>query len=228
MKRVTSVSLGVILLIVGLLWLLYLLGVIDNTFIFKGWWTLFIIVPSLYSLFTSRNKVGPLLGIGIGVLLLLAAQNVIAYSMVGKLFLAILIIVIGLALIVGRRKPQNDVVDLSSISRDGKDIKQISVTLGEQKINFDNQVFQGADISSSLGSVQIDLRRATITEDLVISLNCIFSGVAILCPENLNVQISTSNFLGGITDKRPRITSPTHAITLYLTGTLTLSGVDIL
>lgn len=228
MKRTTSVTLGIVLLIFGVLWLLYLLGVIDSTFVFDGWWTLFIIVPSLYSLFTSRHKVGPVLALGIGVLLLLAAQGVIYYSMVGRLFLAILIIVIGLALIVGRRRPQPSVADISTVSRDGKDIKQINATFGEHKVNFDNQRFQGADISSSFGSVKVDLRQALISEDIIISLDCSFSGIVLLCPADLNVQVSTNNFLGGISDKRTPSAASAHRHTLYLTGTLTLSGVDIL
>lgn len=228
MKRASSFTLGVLLLVIGVLWLLYLLGVITQDFVFDGWWTLFIIVPCIYALFTSRNKVPPMLGIGIGVLLLLAAQHVIPYSMVGKLFLAVLIIVMGLALIVGRRKPTTSVDDLTHISRDGKDIKQISASFGEQKLNFDNQVFQGADINCSFGSIQVDLRHAIITEDLIINLDCNFSGIAILCPENINVQISTSNVLGGTTDKRVRTIDANNSITLYITGNVILAGVDIL
>jgi len=228
MKRASSFTLGILLLVIGILWLLYLLGVITQDFVFDGWWTLFIIVPCIYALFTSRNKVPPLLGIGIGVLLLLAAQQVIPYHMVGKLFLAVLIIVVGLALIVGHRKPTASVDDLTHISRDGKDIKQITASFGEQKLNFDNQVFQGADISCSFGSIQLDLRHALISEDLIINVDCSFSGVAILCPENLNVQISTSNILGGTTDKRVRTIDANNTITLYITGNVMLSGVDIL
>lgn len=228
MKRATSFTLGVFLLIVGVLWLLYLLGVITNSFVFDGWWTLFIIVPSLYGLFTSPRKVPPYLGLGIGVLLLLAAQDVIPYHMVGKLFLAVLIIVIGLSLILGRRKPTADVDSLTQVSRDGKDIKQIAVSFGEQKLNFDNQLFQGADVNASFGTVQLDLRHATIPADAVINLDCAFSGITILCPPDINLQISTSNILGGTSDKRAPASNPAAAITLYITGNVVLSGVDIL
>ena len=228
MKRASSFTLGVLLLVIGVLWLLYLLGVINNNFVFDGWWTLFIIVPSLYSLFTARNKVPSLLGLGIGVLLLLAAQHVIPYYLVGKLFLAVLIIVIGLALIVGRRKPTTSVDDLTHISRDGKDIKQVNVSFGEQKLNFDNQLFQGADISCSFGSIRLDLRHALIHEDVIVKLDCNFSGIAILCPEDVNVQIATSNLLGGTSDKRSHAGHAADAITLFITGNVLFSGVDIL
>ena len=191
MKRASSFTLGVLLLVIGVLWLLYLLGVINHNFVFDGWWTLFIIVPSLYSLF-------------------------------------VLIIVIGLALIVGRRKPTTSVDDLTHISRDGKDIKQVNVSFGEQKLNFDNQLFQGADISCSFGSIQLDLRHALIHEDVIVKLDCNFSGIAILCPEDVNVQIATSNLLGGTSDKRSHAGHAADAITLFITGNVLFSGVDIL
>ncbi len=228
MKRASSFTLGIFLIVIGILWLLYLLGVLTQDLIFDGWWTLFIIVPSLYALFTSRNKMPPYLGLGIGILLLLAAQGIIPYHMVGKFFLAILTIIVGLFLLVGRRKSAPTVDDLSQVSRDGKDIKQITASFGEQKLNFDNQVFQGADINAGFGSVQLDLRHAVISEDVVVNLDCCFSGITILCPESLNVQISTKNVLGGTSDKRVRIIDVNNTITLHITGNVVLAGVDIL
>ncbi len=231
MKRASSFTLGIFLIVIGVLWLLYLLGILTQDLIFDGWWTLFIIVPSLYALFTSRNKMLPCLGLGIGVLLLLAAQGIIPYHMVGRFFLAVLTIVVGLFLLLGKRKSVSEVADLSHISRDGKDIKQITASFGEQKLNFDNQVFQGADINAGFGSVQLDLRHAVIGVDAVVNIDCCFSGISILCPEDLNVQISTKNVLGGTSDKRVRIinaNNTNNATTLYITGNVVLSGVDIL
>ena len=66
---------------------------------FKGWWTLFVIIPCFFELLTEKNKVGSLIGIVIGVLLLLGAQGVFSWEISGKLILAFIIIAAGLSIL---------------------------------------------------------------------------------------------------------------------------------
>ena len=86
MKKVTvkfnfsSVIWGIILVAAGVILALNSLGVTNIDIFFKGWWTLFIIVPCTVSLITDRdfdNITGTLFCIAIGVFLLLCARGVL-------------------------------------------------------------------------------------------------------------------------------------------------------
>lgn len=94
---------GILLVAFGLIWAVNTIwpGLIN--ILFDGWWTLFIIVPCLCALFTDRDKTGPSIGLAIGVLLLLSQQDIIDLQMLTHLFLAILIVILGLRLLLGGR-----------------------------------------------------------------------------------------------------------------------------
>ena len=66
MKKASKILWGIVVVAFGVLMALKAFGLITNIF-FDGWWTLFIIVPSVISLFTEREKTGSIIGIAIGV-----------------------------------------------------------------------------------------------------------------------------------------------------------------
>ena len=99
MKKTTKIIWGIILIAAGVLFSLDALGILTFQLFFDGWWTLFIIIPCVISLFTERDKTGSLIGIAIGVFLLLCAQGVLAYDMLWKLLLPIAVIIIGLKML---------------------------------------------------------------------------------------------------------------------------------
>ena len=100
-----SVLAGVAAIAFGVVMLLKAFG-IDVEIFFDGWWTLFILVPCTVSLFTEKDKIGPLVGIAIGVCLLLAAQGVFPWNIVWKLLAGVALIGIGLSAVF-KRKPRD-------------------------------------------------------------------------------------------------------------------------
>ena len=76
MKKFKGVVWGILLVAIGALWCLDIVGILNFTLFFDGWWTLIIIVPSFIDLITEKNKTGSIIGLAIGVLLLLACQNI--------------------------------------------------------------------------------------------------------------------------------------------------------
>ncbi|MBR3594668.1 hypothetical protein IKL45_00295 [Candidatus Saccharibacteria bacterium] len=99
MKRSKSIIWGIAILALGLFFGGKALGLFQFELFFDGWWTLFIIVPSLMSLCTERFKFGSLFMLALGVILLLAAQNVFSWDVAWKVILAAFFIVIGLSII---------------------------------------------------------------------------------------------------------------------------------
>ena len=101
-KKVKDIVVGIILVIVGIIFLGNEFDIWDLEIFFDGWWTLIIIIPSALGLFQHGSKLSSALGLLIGMLLLLAARDEIAWSSVGKIFLPAFLIIIGLSIIFKR------------------------------------------------------------------------------------------------------------------------------
>ena len=99
MKKTRNIIWGVVLLLVGVVIALNALNVTDVSLWFDGWWTLFIIIPCLIGLFTEKDKIGNIIGLCIGGVLLLCAQDILDFSLIWKLIVPAIIIAIALTLI---------------------------------------------------------------------------------------------------------------------------------
>lgn len=99
MKSFTRVFLGLLLILTGTMCILKVVGLIDIDISLNGWWTFFIIIPCLNGFLTNHDKFGSLIGLIVGILLLLAAQDVFAYGIVLKLIVPIIIILLGFKLL---------------------------------------------------------------------------------------------------------------------------------
>ncbi len=99
MKRSKSIIWGIAILALGIFFGGKALGLFQFELFFNGWWTLFIIVPSLVSLCTERFKFGSLFMLALGVIMLLASQDVFGWDVAWKVILAAFFINIGLSII---------------------------------------------------------------------------------------------------------------------------------
>jgi predicted membrane protein len=229
MKQALKIIIGLALVAVGVLWILSILGVLTFEFSTKGWWALFVIVPCLFGLVSDKDKIGPCIGIGVGVLLFLAARDVITWQMMWQIALALLIIGFGIRILFFRSWGcgECDVQELKTISRDGKDIRFIDSAFGKQSLTFAGEKFEGADVKSSFGALTLDLRGAVIAGDAFIDLNVGFSGVSIIVPDDINVKIAVSSGFGGVKDDRHSKVDNAGAPTLIITGKVGFGGVEI-
>lgn len=228
MKKSTKTIWGVILILAGILFILNTAGVIPHiNLFFDGWWALFIIIPSLVGLFNSQDKEGPLMGLAIGVLLMLAAQDRINWEDFGRYALGILIIVIGYTLICGKKQVASSKKEnVSQIQQDGKEIQNFSYNFGKYSEDFSGRKFEGADIKVAFGSFTLDLRNAVIEQDVMILLDCNFGNVVILVPGTTAVHIGANATFGEIKDTR-RYVSPAGGPAIHLVGNVTFGGAEI-
>lgn len=106
MKKSTKIIWGIALIAIGVILAGNAAGLFNIDLFFKGWWTLFIIIPSVVGLFTEGKYeiVSNLAGIAIGVLLLLACNETIAWDIVWKMIIPIILISIGLSMMIGKKK----------------------------------------------------------------------------------------------------------------------------
>lgn len=263
MKKVTvkfnfsSIIWGIILVAAGVIFALNSLEITNVDIFFKGWWTLFIIIPCTVSLVTDRyleNVAGNLCGIAIGVFLLLCARGILEYSMIWKLLLPAFIVIAGLKMLFGgifSRKyiESDDDFDDDNDDEDDNDdddeenngeddgegelvntpkrtrhIHRTSAVFSVRNVNFDGSVFDAAAINVIFGGVQLDLRKAIIEGDCKIHSNCIFGGVTILVPENVNVKINDSSIFGGSVNKTRHHKG---APTIYIHNNTIFGGITV-
>ena len=100
MKKAIGVIMGVLLIAAGVVFALENLGIAKIDISFDGWWTVFIIVPSISGLFSGKDKTGNIIALAIGIYLLLAARGIIEYAILWKLFVPAVIVFIGVKIIL--------------------------------------------------------------------------------------------------------------------------------
>ncbi len=226
MKNLNRILWGVVLVAVGVLFGLKALDIIDFNIFFDGWWTLLIIVPSLISLFTQRDKTASLVGLFVGVVLFLANRDIITFAMLWKLLIPIVIIIIGLGLIFKDvfNKTAKDAV--KKLSSRGLPLKECTATFSGQKATYFGDEFYGAELNAIFGSIDCDLTEVNFYEDTVVNVCSIFGKINILLPDNVNVEICTTPVFGGVGDKR-RVPFMQGAPTVFINGSCIFGGVDI-
>ena len=226
MKKMLKIIVGLAMVAAGVLWILNTLNVVTLDFSLEGWWALFIIIPCLFGLVNDKNKVGPCIGLGWGVLLLLAAREVISWNMMWQIGLALMIIGLGIQMLFFKGCCHKQVCEFKTISRDGKEIRRIESSFGKQQLSFAGEKFQGADVESSFGALILDLKGAILEEDACIDLEASFGAVTIIVPEGLSVKTAITSGFGGVSDNR-RIKADGSAPVLYVTGKVGFGGVEI-
>lgn len=226
MKKLSSILWGLVLIAVGVIFALNAFGVTDIDVFFDGWWTLFIIVPCAIGLFSEREKMGNIIGLCIGVFLLLCCQDVLGFDMLWKLAIPVIIILIGVKMIFGGVFGGKSAEVKKKIKENGEELKCYCATFSGQNINFDGEVFTGAELVAVFGGVKCDLSRAIIEKDCVIEASAIFGGVDIILPYGVNVKVNSNSIFGGISNKKYQ-NDKNNPVTVYINGTCIFGGVEI-
>ena len=100
MKKIANVLWGIVLITIGVIIGLNALDITHINIFFNGWWTLFIIIPCFIDLFNDKDKTGDIIGIIVGVILLLCAQNILSFAIVWKLAIPTILIVLGISMYI--------------------------------------------------------------------------------------------------------------------------------
>ena len=214
MKNLKSIICGLVLITLGIIIGLNAFEIINVDIFFDGWWTLFIIVPCFIGIITEENKLENIIGLIIGIGLLLWRRDVIEISMLWKLIVPIILILVGMSCIFkGKIDKTND--------------NNYCTVFSGQEVNLSDEKFDGANLTSVFGGIDLDLRNAKINSDTVIDVKCVFGGADILVPDNVKVKISSSSFFGGVDNKKKNKDDQNKKYTLYIKATCVFGGVDI-
>ena len=224
MKKASNVLWGIILIVAGVIWVLNDLNLTDINIFFDGWWTLFIIVPCAVGLFTEREKTGNIIGIVIGVLLLLCCRDILSFSMLWELLLPAIIVIVGLKMVLTGLFGNKANEIMKQLKLEGKQPKSGFAAFSGCDMNYDGEVFEGAELTAVFGGVKCDLRNAIIEKDCAIQVSAIFGGIDIFVPAGINVKVNSNSIFGGVSNKTA---VHQNAPTIYISGTCMFGGTEI-
>ena len=202
MKRGNEIVWGVILIGVGMLLGLNAFGITRVELFFDGWWTLFIIIPSVTGLLSGNDKGGSMIGLCIGVFLLLCCQDILDFELLWKLVFPVIIILFGIKMIFGSVPARSDVEKIKQMSDSNAQTRYATAVFSGEQVNFSGEVFSGAEF------------------------NAVFGGIDILVPDHCNIKVYSNSIFGGVSNKAGNQRNEA-APTLYVKGICMFGGVDI-
>lgn len=231
-----SIIFGLILVAAGIIFAGNELGYWNINIFFRGWWTLFIIIPCILSIVESGFNTGNIIGLCIGVFLLLQQQDM--FYEYRKLIFPAGVIAIGLILILKQNNRshhefKNNASAQNSAGNDSdannkefrktSDIIKLTAIFSGQNYEKNNETFNGADLTAIFGGVDLDIRNTTIDTDTRIDAFCMFGGMDILVPQNVPVKVHSTCIFGGVDNWAQTDGAP--AIHVYCT--CVFGGIDI-
>ena len=227
MKKIGNVLWGIVLIIVGLILGLNALDITHINIFFDGWWTLFIIVPCFIGLFNEKDKTGNIIGLFIGIVLLLCAQNLLRFDIVWKLAIPTILVIIGVSIIFKNNLNSKFNNEIEKINQNSNKDNEYCSTFSSQDVSFENQEFKGTNLTAVFGGVKCDLRKAVINEDQVINCSTIFGSIEIIPSEEINIKVKSNSIFGGVSNERKNKEMNKDLKTVYINAMCLFGGVSI-
>jgi predicted membrane protein len=111
----------------------------------------------------------------------------------------------------------------------GQDAINISSSFAGEARRITSQNFQGGNVSANFGGVKLDLTQAKLSgSGATLDARAFLGGIDIVVPEEWDVDVNVSAFLGGVADERSRPgTHTSGAPSLVINGSATLGGISI-
>ena len=183
MSESTKKVIGIVLLAFGVLWLLASLGAFTFKLVFRGWWTLIIIIPSIWAIVSNKNRQGGFIALGIGLILFLLAQF-LSWADFFRFTLAILMVLTGISILMSHSP--NLTFGRKSQAAYGK--RDFDILIGRHYYNFNNEQIDHINCKLAFGILTLDLRNAHIDQDITIECDCTMASLDILLPSGVTVN----------------------------------------
>lgn len=198
MKNKGNVLWGIVFLAIGILLSLNALGITHLDIFFRGWWTLIIIIPSAIGILQHPTKVWPYVCTIIGLILLMASRGIIHWIYIYRMFIPVLLIIIGILLIRGNIINKKTVKEKYSKLNS---IKGKSVVFGERTYSLSNTEFLGDSLECSFGHIRYFMQDSILEDDQILDIDVSFGKVDIFVPKNVNIFVMEDLTLGKVNNK---------------------------
>jgi len=183
MKKISIIITIIGILILGLLIYLNSINIINLNMFFNGWWTLFIIIPSLSFLLASKDKTLSIIFLICGIFTFLTCNDLLDYKLIITFLLPVILIITLIVFIYNEfnKRKSNLPIECSVFGREYMKV---------------NKKFNGAYLSSVFALFTYDLNESKISRDIVLDSTNLFGTTVILVPDNVNVIVKSINIFG--------------------------------
>lgn len=216
---------GLLIILIGVLFLLGNLGKLDFWDIFSTFWPLILIFIGLWHLIGHefRRWGFGLLFVLVGVFFLLDNLDVIR----GRTWLylwPLLVIAAGLWIIF---RPRIRFAQEKAAEIKEKDLDIFAVFSGLNR-PIKSKEFKGGKVSALMAGVELDFTEAGLSgNQAAVEVTAILGGIDIRVPNDWEVVVDSSAFLGGVEDKHRPTPAAEKKPTLYIKATAILGGIEI-
>jgi len=221
-----SVYTGVVILIIGVIWLLRRMGLYLPYWVFS-WETLLIAIGFIIGIDNKFRNPASYILIAIGAIFLINDIFNIDFN-IFQYFWPLLVIGVGLTIIFQSRLRSRRMG--SSFKRDSWQGEQLDITsvFNGVKRNVDSKSFRGGEIVTIFGGAEINLMQADFDGQINIDSTVVFGGLKLIVPKNWEVRTEVTSIFGGVDDKRQSAVNvlPDEKI-LVISGTVLFGGLDI-
>jgi hypothetical protein len=208
---------GTLIVAVGTLLLLDNLDVLDSGDIIGTWWPVAIILGALLSYLANRRHVlMPLILALAGTAILLTTTGLVDSL---ELVFPLVVIVVGLFLIFGRRVGSTE-------GEIGNTVSSFNLFSGSE-VASNSASFEGGTVGAVFGGAEIDLRHAGLAPDATLDVFVAFGGVEIYVPRGWRVDISGFPVFGGFDNATVKEALPAEAPLLRIDATVLFGGLDV-
>jgi len=214
---------GLLIILVGLLFLFGVLGEEGIGDMFSTYWPLFLIFIGLWILITHefRNFFGLLLA-AIGCIFLLIKLEVLGHRIWYFLW-PVLIILFGLWVIF---RPRVRIKEKSPEIK-GHDLDVSGVFSGLKRA-IESKEFRGGKASAVFGGLELDFTESQLAEnEATVEMTAAFGGIEIRVPPEWKIIVDSNPIFGAIEDKRKSVPRAEDAPKLYIRGTVIFGGIEI-
>jgi predicted membrane protein len=192
----TRVLPGLILVIIGTVFLLDHMGILQINHLWKYWPVILIVVGAMQFL-ESRNRMGGVLLMLVGCAFLLGTLGYLRLTMAD--LWPVILIAIGLGLIWSRFQVPNLAIPSAP---GGPDKVNAIAMFGGVERRISTQNLTGGTVQAIFGGVELDFRSADIAgEETSLYVEAVFGGIELVVPERWMVIYEGQSIFGGYNDE---------------------------
>ncbi len=228
-RGVTSqVVLGLLVILMGMLFLLDNLDLIEVRHVISFWPAVFIIV-GIVKLCDTQTRGGQILGavfVAVGALMILDRLDVIEFRL--RTLWPLFFIGFGFYTLYKARTGRR-LISIDGVKGEkdlgGEGVVDVTAILG----GFDRRVFtpnfRGGEITAVMGGCALDLRNSSIQGEAVVTVFAFWGGVTLKVPPDWTVVLNGTPIMGGFEEKTIR--PPDNSKRLIVRGYAIMGGVEI-
>lgn len=189
----TNIFLGLVFLLIGVFSLLGSLNIVSFNIFFPGWWTLFIIVPSIICMLEEKINFANVFSLTLGIILLLSVNNIISFSLVIKIIIPVFLIIFGMYIVL-----------LASL----KNAKSYVFSTKSFEIE------ENSEINTLFSTLHLKFNKLKGKENSI-NIHSVFSEVILYVPKGTRVIVEGSKVFSDVIDHREE-KEENYTSTLYL------------